>query len=94
MEDGNLLLVECPQCGWVHFAVDEDYVKQWEDDWAKFWPTLDEKGREAYGLPDGPPSRDEFLKCFVCGNRDRSLFYPSSKNMDGHTIQPILMDRV
>mgnify|MGYP006293611433 CR=1 FL=1 len=84
--------MECPKCGWVHFAVDEAYVKEWEADWARIWPTLDESGRAAYGLPDGPPTRDSFLKCFRCGNSDRAAFFVTTKYLNGQTIQPILID--
>ncbi len=90
--EADMPLVECPKCGWVHFAVTEEYVREWERDWAKFWPTLDEGGRDAYGLPDGPPERTGFLECFRCGNQTTSSFVPSQKNVDGHTIQPILWE--
>lgn len=37
------VFVECPKCGWVHFAVSEAYVKDWEEDWARLWLTYTRK---------------------------------------------------
>lgn len=87
-------LVECPKCGWVHFAVDEEFVVDWEKKWATFWPTLDQSGKEAYGVLAGPPTRKEYLECFFCGSADRSSFFKSQKDVTGHTIQPILIDHI
>ena len=84
-------LIECPKCGWCHFGVSEEYVKNWELEWERFWPTLDQEGRDLYGLPDGPPTRDQYLCCFRCGNKERNTFFISKKNLYGHTIQPILV---
>lgn len=91
MSDNNNLL-ECPQCGWVHVGVSEVFVKGWEEDWKRFWPTLNQEGREAFNLSDGPPTREGYLKCFNCGNRELSSFFPTNKNLDGYTIQPILIE--
>lgn len=88
--EAQMPLMQCPKCGWCHFGVTEAYVRDWEATWA----TLDESGRECYGLPDGPPKRaDSYEKCFRCGNADRGSFFKSTKNLFGHTINPILLTR-
>ncbi len=86
--------VECSKCGWVHFAVSEAYVQQWEKDWEAYWPTLDEQGRENFGLPDGPPTRHGYLHCFRCGASHKQMKRGDSKGISGrgHTIQPILWE--
>lgn len=86
-------LMECPKCGWCHFGVTEAYVRNWEIEWKEFWPTLDESGRDAYGVPNGPPTRDGYEQCFRCGNKDRSGFFKSTKSLYGHTIQPIQLTK-
>ena len=92
MKKNPSTLVECPKCGWVHFTVSERYVRNWEKEWAKVWPTLSDSGRAAYGLPDGPPSRDGYLRCFRCGNSDLGTFFETKKVLQGHTVQPILLE--
>lgn len=83
-------LVTCLGCGWVYFQVSEAFVQDWEKTWEKYWPTLDQEGRESFGLPDGPPSRASYLKC-RCGN-PYTNFRDAKKgdSPDGCTINPIL----
>jgi hypothetical protein len=98
------MLLECPGCGWCHFPVTEAYVKDWEEDWQRLFEKNDERWLNAYGItkdpnyqPDerrlryGPPTREEYLHCFRCGNPDRASFFESKKTLNGHTIQPILL---
>ena len=82
-------LVECNKCGWVHFTQTAKDVEEWHQGWLKFWPTLDDEGKAAYGLLDGPPSKDSYYHCFRCGGDYRD-FKDTQKDMYGHTIQPIL----
>lgn len=84
--------VTCLNCGWVHFSVSKDYVNNWQEEWKKYWPTLDKEGREMFGLPDGPPGpEEEYYKCFFCRGSYKN-FRDSKLNdcPDGCTIQPIL----
>jgi len=84
-------LLECPKCGWCHFGVTEEYVQKWEKDWVVHWDKLDEKGRESYGCSEAPPTREEYLRCFRCGNPEVENFFQSKKSLNGHTIQPVLL---
>lgn len=85
-------LVICCNCGWVHFAIDNKHISDWKVEWDKFWPTLDDAGKDMYGLLDGPPTPEEYYQCFRCGGdyknmRDLTL---EDKFGDGHTVQGIL----
>lgn len=83
-------LLECNKCGWVYFGVSKEYVKEWQDGWNKYWPTLDQGGRDAFGLPDGPPDDSEYHACGRCGNKELEKFFATKKDLYGHTIGPIL----
>lgn len=84
-------IATCNKCSWVHFEVTPDHVSNWNHEWARYYPTLDQKSKEMYGLDRGPPSVDGYYKCFCCGNnyldfhRTTEEEYPS-----GSTLQPIL----
>jgi predicted nucleic-acid-binding Zn-ribbon protein len=88
----NDILVECPKCGWVHFAVNEKYVKNWEEEWKHYFDTKPKDWLAAYGITDAPPTRDQYLQCFRCGNKEISTFFITEKDLNGHTIQPILWE--
>lgn len=80
----------CNKCGWVYFVVSREYIENWKKDWEVFWPTLDAQGKENYGLPNGPPTDKQYLKCW-CGNSYKN--FRDSKPEDcpnGCTISPIL----
>lgn len=81
--------VECNKCGWVHFEVTADYVRKWLKDWEAFWPTLSDEGKGNYGLPEGPPSVVEYLRCGTCGNNYKD-FKDSTRVLNGQTIGGIL----
>lgn len=86
-------LVECPKCGWVHFAVDEAYVKNWEKEWQRYYQTWSKERLSAYGVTDATqPTREQYLQCFRCGNKDTQVFFLTKKDIYGHTIQPILWE--
>jgi len=87
------VLLECPKCGWYHFPVTEAYVRQWEEEWQQHFQEWDKETLSHYGITDetGPPTREDYLRCFRCGNPDRGSFYVSSEDLHGHTIQPILL---
>lgn len=83
--------VVCEHCNWVHFEVDVAHIKNWQITWNEFWPTLDEQGKEAYGLPNGPPTPEDYFKCFRCGGHYKDM--RDAKDGDiklGSTIQSIL----
>ncbi len=85
--------VRCNNCGWIHFQVTKQYVLDWMEDWKKFWPTLDQKGKENYGLPDGPPGFEEYTKCRRCGGSHENFSDASQKDMEriyGSTVSGIL----
>lgn len=84
--------VICKKCSWVHFEVDNDHISHWKVTWDKFWPTLDQSGRESYGLPDGPPTPESYYQCFRCGGDYKNMreLTEADKFLDGNTIQPIL----
>lgn len=84
--------MECNKCGWVHFSVSEEYVKNWEKEWQHYFETWDRETLASYGITDAPPTRDQYLECFRCGNRDTKNFFPTKKILNGHTIQPILWE--
>ena len=86
-------LIECPKCGWVHFAVSEEYVRQWEADWKHAVETRPKEWLANYGVTDTPPSREQYQRCFRCGNRDTNDFFLTNKDVAGRTIQPILWER-
>lgn len=91
MTRDNFKGVTCNKCGWVHFAVSAAYVKSWHDEWLEYWPTLDDEGKDAFGLKDGPPTTDSYLHCFLCGGSYRN--FRDSREGDspeGSTIGPIL----
>jgi uncharacterized C2H2 Zn-finger protein len=83
----NNPLVECPKCGWVHFAVTEEYVQKWEKEWQHYFNTSDKE------TLDSPPTREGYLCCFRCGNTDRENFFITKKELNGNTIQPILWEK-
>ncbi len=83
-------LLECPNCGWVHFGVSKEYVAKWQQDWNEYWPTLTQIGRDAFGLPDGPPNDSQYHECALCGNKELEKFFETKKDLYGHTIGPIL----
>lgn len=83
-------LIECNRCGWVYFGVSEQYVTEWLEDWAKYWPTLDQQSRENFGLPNGPPNDSEYRACGRCGNKHLEKFFKTKKDLYGSTIGPIL----
>ena len=91
-------LLECPKCGWVHFAVSEEYVQKWEAEWAEYARTWPAEQLAHYGLkPNKPPTRDSYLHCFFCGNDEIDKFIPDSPRCQkvsnkGHTIQSILWE--
>jgi hypothetical protein len=79
-------LVECPNCGWVHFSVDETYVVNWEKTWEKTWTSL----KDHY---ETKPTREVFMKCFRCGCKETTSFFLTKKTLEGSTVQPILIDK-
>jgi uncharacterized C2H2 Zn-finger protein len=83
-------LVECPKCGWVHFSVSEEYVQNWEKEWQHYFNTWSKESLANFGITDSPPTREQYLYCFNCGNHDRDSFFITKKTLNGHTIQPIL----
>jgi hypothetical protein len=84
-------LVHCSNCGWVHFTVTADYVREWEADWLRLFNEKDKKWLSNYGITDTPPSTDKYLHCFRCGESYKTMLDGTPPNFgDGHTIQPIL----
>ena len=83
--------VTCKSCGWVHFPVSKSYIKSWQKGWDEYWPTLDEQGRKAFGLPDGPPSPESYYHCFLCKESYKNFRdFKDGDCGEGNTIQPIL----
>lgn len=85
-------LIECPKCGWVHFAVSEEYVREWEKEWQALFKIKTKEWLANYGITDAPPTREEYLKCFRCGNKDTKQFFITKKSLNGHTLNPILWE--
>lgn len=85
-------LVICTNCKWIHFKVNNDLISEWKKTWDRFWPTLDKQGRDSYGLPNGPPTPEEYYVCFRCGIDYKNMRDVTDKDVirEGSTIQPIL----
>lgn len=85
-------LVICKNCSWIHFEVDNAHISAWKVTWDKFWPTLDQDGRESYGLLDGPPTPESYYECFRCGGSYKNMrpLTPEDRTREGSTLQPIL----
>jgi len=84
-------LVHCGKCGWVHFVVSLEYVREWEADWLNLFNTKDKKWLSNYGITDAPPSSDSYLQCFRCGASHKQMVDGTPPNFGiGHTIQPTL----
>ena len=85
--------VVCNKCGWGHFSVSKQYVKEWEADWIELFKTKPAEWLEMYGITDKPPSPDQYLHCFSCGNTYQDFREATEKDLKklyGHTIQPVL----
>lgn len=85
-------LVACKKCGWIHFAVSLPYVQNWEDEWVTYWATLDDEGKDMFGVQSGPPKKDEeYLKCFRCRGPYKNFRDAKDDEIPiGSTIQGIL----
>lgn len=84
-------LVKCNNCNWVSFQVSRAYVDAWQKQWNEYWPTLDDEGKAAFGLPDGPPSDREYKACHRCGGLHTNFKdYDGDPDVSGSTINPIL----
>jgi len=84
-------LVHCGKCGWVHFTVSLKYVRDLEAEWLHYFNTKDKEWLSHYGITDAPPSSDQYLECFRCGETHKSMLDGvGGKNIDGQTIQPTL----
>lgn len=82
--------VFCKKCGWCHFEVTAEFVRKWKAEWAEYCETWTEETLEMYGVKNRqPPSADQYLKCFLCGNSYKD-FTDTGKVPFGSTIQPIL----
>lgn len=87
----NFVFVTCKDCGWVHKQVSMKYVQNWKKEWDEFWPTLNEEGKESYGLQKGPPSISTYLHCFFCSGSYKNFRDALDDDCPiGCTIQPIL----
>lgn len=86
-------LIECNACGWVHFKVSEGYVQAWEKDWHHCFETWPKERLASHGITDKPPTRERFLACARCGNKELDKFFESKKSLPGQTIQPILWQK-
>ena len=83
-------LVECLKCGHLQFTVSAQYVKNWESEWVTYWKYLDAEAKQNFGVSDGPPRVDQYLKCFKCGI-DYTNFKESEGGTSGvFTVQAIL----
>ena len=85
--------VVCNNCNSVHFEVSHKYVKDWLEDWEAFWPTLDQVGKDAYGLPDEPPTTASYYVCHRCGGSHLNFRDSTPEELAkifGSTINPIL----
>lgn len=90
MSEGKFNLLECNKCQWVHFGVSEKYIDHWEKEWAERFKTMTPESRSHFGLTDRPPTREQYLQCFNCGNKDIDSFKTSNRDVSGRTIQPVL----
>lgn len=82
--------VTCNKCSWVYFSVSEAHIQNWEKEWSEYYPKLDEDGRESFGLTDGPPSRNSYLACSLCGNSYKDFHDTTDDEFpNGSTIGPI-----
>lgn len=93
MKDSRTVM--CNNCGWGHFTVSKDYIKQWEAQWLKYFNEETPETLEMFGVTDNPPppSSEVYYRCFCCGNsyKDfRDANDEDNKKLYGHTIQPIL----
>lgn len=80
----------CNKCGWVHFTVTEQYIREWEAEWKHFFNTWTKQHLAAYGVTDRVPSNECYYRCFRCGN-DYKDFHDSKPGevLDGSTLQSI-----
>jgi hypothetical protein len=84
--------VKCKDCGWIHFQVSAKYVHDWMREWVEFWISSPDS-REAFGCKNHPPSPEQYLKCFRCGNEYKDFSKATKEELlkcTGSTLQPIL----
>lgn len=87
-------LVDCQNCGWTHFEVSADYVRNWELNWLRYFNDWSAERLELYGVTTVPPStEDEYLRCQNCSGYYLNFEDSSSEKiteLTGHTISGIL----
>ena len=78
----------------IHFEFSLDYCKNWENEWEIYFKTLDDKGKESFGLKDSPPKIEtEYLNCRFCGKSYKNFRDATDAEIDkiyGSTVNPIL----
>lgn len=83
--------VFCNKCGWGHFEVTAEHVRNWQEEWAELCRDKPEDWLANYGIQNRQPPDpiQEFCRCHRCGNDYRD-FGDVGHVPSGSTITGIL----
>lgn len=81
-------IVQCSNCGWVHFAVTRDYAEKQVAEFNVFFEQATEETKQSYG--GHKATIEQYERCFSCGKSYTQMTPNVTKKLNGQTIQPIL----
>jgi hypothetical protein len=83
--------VACNNCGWIHFEVSAEYVREWANNWIEHFRTKPKEWLAAFGITGKPPMPDHYYRCFRCrGSYKNFRDARNGETPTGSTTQPIM----
>lgn len=71
--------------------VNKAYIQDWKEKWEEYWETLDQEGKECFGVTEGPPSEKFYEHCFRCSGTYKDFTDADDDDLpNGSTITSIL----